>query len=115
MMAWLLDTLLYTGLLIALVLAVHVPVARHFGPQAAYALWALPLLRLLLPPITLPAAFAPAPPTAGAAGAGSALQSALLSGTPETLGQTQGAQALGAAGDLAGSGAGAFPWAEAGP
>jgi bla regulator protein blaR1 len=59
MTAWLADTLLYTGLLIALILMLRRPVARWFGPQVAYALWALPLLRLLLPPIVLPASLAP--------------------------------------------------------
>ena len=61
MTAWLLDTLLYTGLLLALVLLLRRPVARYFGPQIAYSLWALPFLRLLLPPIVLPASFAPEP------------------------------------------------------
>ena len=59
-LVWLFDTLVYTGLLIALVLLLRRPVARWFGAQLAYALWCLPLLRLLLPPITLPAALAPA-------------------------------------------------------
>ena len=54
-MSWLADTALYTGLLIALVLVLRRPVARVFGPGLAYALWALPLLRLILPPIVLPA------------------------------------------------------------
>ena len=45
MIAWLTDTLLYTGALIALVLVLRRPVARHFGAQMSYALWALPLLR----------------------------------------------------------------------
>ncbi len=64
---YLLDTLLWTGALIALVLVLRRPVARHFGAQAAYALWALPLLRLVIPPITLPAWLLPAetaPPVA---------------------------------------------------
>jgi len=61
MTAWLTDTLLYTGLLIALVLILRRPVARHFGPKLAYALWVLPALRLLLPPIELPASMAPQP------------------------------------------------------
>ena len=39
MTAWLLDTLIYTGLMIALVLVLRRPVSRHFGPQLAYALW----------------------------------------------------------------------------
>ncbi len=35
MTPWLLDTLLYTGLLIALVLVLRRPVGRWFGPQIA--------------------------------------------------------------------------------
>lgn len=54
-LTWLLDTLLVTGGLIALVLVIRRPVARWFGPGMAYALWALPLLRLMLPPLVLPA------------------------------------------------------------
>ena len=58
------DTMMWTGALIALVLLVRRPVVRWFGPEAAYALWAIPALRLLLPPITLPAWMAPqAPPS----------------------------------------------------
>jgi len=56
---WLADTLIWTGLLIALVLLLRRPVARACGPQFAYALWALPFARLLLPPIVLPASLAP--------------------------------------------------------
>ncbi len=56
---WLLDTLVWTGVLIALVLVLRRPISRMFGAQAAYALWLLPILRLILPPITLPAVFAP--------------------------------------------------------
>ena len=62
MMDWLTDTFIWTAALIALVLLIRRPVARHFGPQAAYALWALPLIRLVLPPLTLPAWMAPAEP-----------------------------------------------------
>ncbi|HEU4649807.1 MAG TPA: M56 family metallopeptidase [Croceibacterium sp.] len=61
MTGWLLDTLLYTGVLIALVLVLRRPVSHHFGPQLAYALWGLPFLRLLLPPVVLPASLAPEP------------------------------------------------------
>src|SRR5690349_8620265 len=61
MTAWLLDTLIYTGLMIALVLVLRRPVSHHFGPQIAYALWGLPFLRLLLPPVVLPASLAPEP------------------------------------------------------
>jgi beta-lactamase regulating signal transducer with metallopeptidase domain len=66
MTSWLFDTLIYTGLLIALVLILRRPVAREFGPRIAYALWALPALRLLLPPVVLPASMAPAEPDASA-------------------------------------------------
>lgn len=55
MIAFLLDTLLWTGALIALVLLLRRPVARHFGARMAYALWTLPMVRLLLPPVVLPA------------------------------------------------------------
>ena len=49
------ETLAWTGALIALVLVIRRPVARWFGPRFAYALWLLPALRLVLPPLTLPA------------------------------------------------------------
>ncbi|MXO90448.1 M56 family metallopeptidase [Pontixanthobacter aquaemixtae] len=59
--SFLLDTLVWTAALIALVLVLRRPVARHFGPHVAYALWTIPLLRLILPPVVLPAWLAPAP------------------------------------------------------
>nr|WP_286207824.1 M56 family metallopeptidase [Hephaestia sp. MAHUQ-44] len=40
-----------TTLLMLLVLALRGPVRRQFGSPVAYALWALPALRLLLPPL----------------------------------------------------------------
>ena len=58
---YLIDTLVWTGALLALVLLVRRPVAATFGPKAAYALWALPMARLILPPLVLPAWMAPAP------------------------------------------------------
>jgi bla regulator protein blaR1 len=68
MIQWLYDTFVWTGALIALVLVLRRPVARHFGPQVAYALWALPLARFVLPPVVLPASLAPAGgPVAGSA------------------------------------------------
>ncbi len=69
MISFLLDTLLATGALIALVLVLRKPVARAFGAQYAYALWLLPLLRFAMPPIWLPASFAAAPETSIAAAA----------------------------------------------
>ncbi|WP_226636107.1 M56 family metallopeptidase [Novosphingobium profundi] len=59
MTEWLLDTLVMTGALMALVLLLRRPVARSFGAQAAYALWLLPALRFVMPPLALPAALAP--------------------------------------------------------
>ena len=60
MSGFLVDTLLWTGALLTLVLLIRRPVAALFGPKAAYALWALPMVRLLLPPLVLPASMAPA-------------------------------------------------------
>ncbi|RDE07479.1 hypothetical protein DVW87_04035 [Sphingomonas aracearum] len=48
----------------ALVLLIRGRVRRAFGPDVAYALWALPLLRMVLPP--LPAAWKSAAPVAAA-------------------------------------------------
>ncbi|HUQ12894.1 MAG TPA: M56 family metallopeptidase [Novosphingobium sp.] len=70
MISWLLDTLIWSGALIALVLVLRRPVARAFGPGVAYALWALPFLRLVLPPLVLPAGFAPAAAASVPAAAG---------------------------------------------
>lgn len=60
MTGWMLDTLVWTGALITLVLVLRRPVAARFGARAAYALWLLPFARMLLPPIELPAWLAPA-------------------------------------------------------
>jgi beta-lactamase regulating signal transducer with metallopeptidase domain len=74
MIEWLTDTLVATGALMALVLAARRPVARWFGPGAAYALWLLPMIRLVLPPLALPRGLLPKieltiePLTAAAAG-----------------------------------------------
>ena len=68
--SFLTDTLVWTGVLIALVLVLRRPVARLFGPGMSYALWLLPLLRFALPPIPLPADFAPAAAASVPAAAG---------------------------------------------
>lgn len=47
--SWAIDALIASALLIAVVLLARGPVRRAFGPQVAYALWALPLLRFCLP------------------------------------------------------------------
>ena len=54
MISWLIDTLLGVTVLMLIVLAVRRPVARYFGAGWAYALWLLPPMRLLLPPLPLP-------------------------------------------------------------
>jgi bla regulator protein blaR1 len=51
---WAIEALIASALLIAIIMAIRTPVRRLFGPQAAYTLWALPALRLLLPPTPLP-------------------------------------------------------------
>jgi beta-lactamase regulating signal transducer with metallopeptidase domain len=45
------STTIAVSALILLVMLIRKPVAQKFGAQAAYALWALPLLRLVLPPL----------------------------------------------------------------
>jgi beta-lactamase regulating signal transducer with metallopeptidase domain len=52
MIDWLAGTLIATSLLMGLVLLVREPVRRHFGPAAAYGLWLIPVLRLVMPPLT---------------------------------------------------------------
>ncbi|MCL6728739.1 M56 family metallopeptidase [Sphingomonas hankyongi] len=52
MIDWLSDTLLATSLLMGFVLLIREPVRREFGPAVAYALWLVPTLRLLMPPLT---------------------------------------------------------------
>ncbi|MCM0032508.1 M56 family metallopeptidase [Sandarakinorhabdus limnophila] len=48
---WLVEALIGATLLMLLVLAVRKPVARLWGAHMAYALWALPALRMVLPAI----------------------------------------------------------------
>ena len=57
---FLFDTLVWTGALIGFALVLRRPVAKHLGAGAAYALWFLPLFRLLFPPVQLPAWMKPA-------------------------------------------------------
>ncbi|WP_157219741.1 M56 family metallopeptidase [Flavisphingomonas formosensis] len=51
MIAWLVQTLVASMLLMAIVLMLRAPVSRLFGPRIAYALWLLPALRMILPPL----------------------------------------------------------------
>lgn len=63
MTAWLAQTLIATSLLMAAVLILRSTVRRMFGAGAAYALWLVPALRLVLPPLDQSS---PVLPTAGA-------------------------------------------------
>jgi len=51
MIGWMIEGLIASGVLMALVLLIRRPVRRAFGADVAYALWALPVLRLVLPPL----------------------------------------------------------------
>jgi beta-lactamase regulating signal transducer with metallopeptidase domain len=53
------DTLVTTALLVLAVLLIRKPFARHFGPRLTYALWAVPALRLVLPPLPFAEPVAP--------------------------------------------------------
>jgi len=48
---WIVQTLIASTLLMAIVLMLRAPVTRAFGARAAYALWLLPVLRMILPPL----------------------------------------------------------------
>ncbi|HZF93952.1 MAG TPA: M56 family metallopeptidase [Allosphingosinicella sp.] len=51
MTAWILQNMAAASVMMLVVLAIRTPVARAFGAVWAYALWLLPLGRLLLPPL----------------------------------------------------------------
>lgn len=51
MTGWAVETLIATTLLMLLVLAIRGPVRKAFGAHITYALWLLPVARLLLPPL----------------------------------------------------------------
>ncbi|QJU58685.1 hypothetical protein HL653_13730 [Sphingomonas sp. AP4-R1] len=48
---WIVETLSMSSLLMLLVLIVRRPVSRWFGARVAYALWLIPLVRMVLPPV----------------------------------------------------------------
>ena len=56
---WVVQTGLMVSLLILVILLIRRPFARAFGPNAAYALWSLPLIRLCLPVFTIPQNWVP--------------------------------------------------------
>ncbi|QDZ07095.1 peptidase M56 [Sphingomonas panacisoli] len=49
--SWGIEALIASAVLMAIVLVIRAPVRRTFGPGIAYALWALPAIRLVLPPL----------------------------------------------------------------
>jgi len=51
MSSWFMETLIASTLLMLVVLVLREPVSRRFGPRVAYALWLLPALRMVLPPL----------------------------------------------------------------
>ena len=50
---WARQTGIAVSILIVMILAVRRPLARRFGAKAAYALWALPVIRLFMPAIPI--------------------------------------------------------------
>ncbi|HEX8579389.1 MAG TPA: M56 family metallopeptidase [Allosphingosinicella sp.] len=64
MTAWLGETAVTLTILLLLVLALRRPVARAFGAGWAYALWIVPALRLVLPPLPFFAIELPLPTVA---------------------------------------------------
>ncbi|MCA8901452.1 MAG: hypothetical protein KDA53_09395 [Hyphomonas sp.] len=54
-----LQTLIAVTVLLALVMVARKYVARHFGAGVAYALWLIPVLRLVLPPLKGPLSVMP--------------------------------------------------------
>jgi len=61
MTSWLLANMAWASLFMLVVLALRRPVARAFGAGSAYALWLLPALRLVMPPLPSLAPDIPAP------------------------------------------------------
>jgi bla regulator protein BlaR1 len=51
MIAWLVDSLAASDLLMLLVLALRLPIRSLFGSGVAYVLWAMPAARLVMPPL----------------------------------------------------------------
>ncbi len=65
-LGWVVEAMIASTLLMALVLLARRHVRQAFGPQVAYALWALPLLRLILPPLPRGLSEQATPPLAAA-------------------------------------------------
>lgn len=48
---WRSGALIGSSILMLFVLAVRVPVRSWIGPRLGYALWALPVVRMIVPPL----------------------------------------------------------------
>lgn len=70
MTGWLVETLVGASVLMLIVLAARRPVAHWFGAGWAYALWLIPAVRFVLPPLPWPEAELPAITYVAAASAG---------------------------------------------
>lgn len=51
MIGWLTQNMIWASLMMLVVLAIRLPVARWLGAGAAYTLWLAPALRLVMPPL----------------------------------------------------------------
>ncbi|WP_343343238.1 M56 family metallopeptidase [Sphingomicrobium sp. XHP0239] len=87
---WLLDTLLWTAVLMVAVLAVRGAVAEKFGARVAYALWLLPIARLTMPTMTTTLEREPAAVGAGS-GAGLSLSTDGIGVDVAVMNKTAGA------------------------
>lgn len=56
---WVVQTGVTISVLILIILLIRRPFARAFGANAAYALWSLPLIRLVLPGLSVPETWLP--------------------------------------------------------
>ncbi len=56
---WVMETGIMVSVLILIILLIRRPFARAFGANAAYALWSLPLIRLVLPGLSVPENWVP--------------------------------------------------------
>jgi bla regulator protein blaR1 len=84
----LLQTVLAVSVLMAIVLVSRRYVAKQFGAGVAYALWAIPLARLVLPPLHLPVSLMPRLSLPNGTVAGSQADAAtavIVSTTPDTV------------------------------
>jgi beta-lactamase regulating signal transducer with metallopeptidase domain len=104
MIAWLLANMAWTSAAMLLVLAIRGPFARLFGAGPVYALWLVPALRLVMPPLPPFASVLPSPIPAETlviwAGDGAAPSPALAGADPWLL-AVAAVWALGAAALLA--------------